>query len=72
MNYFFGNERNAKGLCATPNCQRKAVQTFVYGYCDECFDTIVADLSAGRLSSIVTVGEGEAALQDPVARPADI
>ena len=43
MEYFFGNDRNDQGLCATPDCPGKPVHLFVYEYCDRCY-SIIHDL----------------------------
>lgn len=58
--YFFGNARNEKGLCATPDCDGKPVHTFMYKYCDKCHDTIMSDLVAGRAPNIARIENREA------------
>ncbi len=52
MDYFFGNERNDKGLCATQSCTGTPVHTFVYKYCEKCFAVIARDMEAGFVSGI--------------------
>ena len=47
MEYFFGSERNDKGLCATPGCKGAAVHLFIYKYCEQCFDVIASEMEAG-------------------------
>jgi hypothetical protein len=47
MEYFFGSERNDKGLCATPGCKGVPVHLFIYKYCEKCFDTIAREMEAG-------------------------
>lgn len=63
MNYFFGNARNDKGLCATPGCTGKPIHTFVYKYCDRCYVAIASGLEsglapdAGLLGKVVPLAE---------------
>lgn len=52
MNYFFGNARNDKGLCATPDCIGRPVHTIVFKYCTRCYDAIMEDLAFGRVPNI--------------------
>jgi hypothetical protein len=59
VNYFFGNARNERGLCATPDCTREPVQTCVFKYCDECFDQIMRDLAEGRTPNLVQMQNPE-------------
>ena len=68
MNYFFGNARNEKGLCATPDCTREPVQTMVFKYCDQCFDRIMGDLAAGRAPNLEQIPKtGVATVAEPLA-----
>lgn len=47
MDYFFGSERNDRGLCATPNCNGAPVHMFIYKYCEKCFAVIAKEMEAG-------------------------
>lgn len=52
MDYFFGNERNDKGMCATEGCTGEPLNVFVYKYCEKCFAAIAKDMEAGLIVTL--------------------
>lgn len=68
MDCSFKNAKNSKGLCATPQCSRKATRSYIYMYCEECYAQILDSLDSGLVPTAGLVLEPDPHLDSQTLR----